>query len=201
MKKQLYIGITGGIGSGKTRVSRFWSTYAKVFLIDIDQLCKELIEVGRPGWIVLNESLGNGFFRKDGSLNRPAFRSAIFDDATLRSRVNELIHPLALDLLHEKTADINKPVLVDVPLLFEARWDDLFQHTVVVYADQQTCCSRVVVRDKISPAEAAKAIAAQMGLWKKAMRADHVIDNRYAWLWTRNQVAHLARLIGFDTIA
>lgn len=194
MSRNRFIGITGGIGSGKTTVSRFWSAYSKLPLVDIDQLCRELLEVEMPGWFALKESLGNSFFGSDGQLDRPLLRSAIFDDDDLRCRVNQLIHPLALDLLNKKTADMGKLVLVDVPLLFEAGWQGQFQHTVMVYADQHSCCRRVTARDNVLPEEASKAIVSQMGSWTKAMLADHVIDNRYGWLCTRVQVAHLARI-------
>jgi len=190
-----FIGITGGIGSGKSSVSRFWSAYAKLPLIDIDQLCRELLEVEMSGWVALKENLDRSFFGTDGSLDRPGLRSAIFDDDKLRKTVDQLIHPLALDLLLNKTAGLEGVVLVDVPLLFEAGWEDKFGRTVVVYADQQTCCRRVSGRDNIIAEEAAKVIFAQMITWEKAMLADHVVDNRYCWFHTRMQVAHLAELI------
>lgn len=198
MKTNCFIGLTGGIGSGKSTVGRFWSRYAKLPLIDIDHLCRELLEVEMPGWVALKESLGEVYFTPEGPLNRVALRSAIFEDDGLRNEVNRLIHPLALDLLYRKTKEIGPPVLVDVPLLFEAGWDDQFWRTIVVYSDQNTCCSRVVSRDSISPKEATKAIVSQMDIWEKAMRADHVVDNRYGWIHTRRQVAHLDQIIHED---
>lgn len=195
MNNNIFIGITGGIGSGKSTVSRFWSRYAKLPLIDIDELCRELLEVEMPGWYVLKEHLGDNFFGADGQLDRAALRSAVFDDEQIRNEINRLVHPLALDLFHERTEDMQQPVLVDVPLLFEAGWEDQFQHTIVVYTDQQTCCGRVAGRDNVTTGEASKAIIAQKDLWEKAMLADHVIDNRYDWLRTSMQVTHLAKMI------
>ena len=189
------IGITGGIGSGKSTVSRFWSAYAKLPLIDIDLLCRKLLEVEMPGWVALKENLGKSFFGADGNLNRSGLRSAIFDDDNLRKTVNQLMHPLALDLLLDETARLEGVVLVDVPLLFEAGWEDKFERTVVVYADQQVCCRRLSGRDRILAKDAAKAIFAQMITWEKAMLADHVVDNRFCWLHTRTQVVHLAEFI------
>jgi len=198
MKNQMLIGLTGGIGSGKSVVSRFWSTYTGIKLIDIDQLCRELVEVEQPGWVTLKENLGASFFKSDGSLDRVALRLAIFENDALRERVNQLIHPLALDLFHREVAETDQSVLVEVPLLFEAGWESEFQCSVVVYADPHCCCNRVSSRDDISPDKAAKAIVAQMGMWEKAMLADHVIDNRYGWFRTRMQVVHLAKLLGTD---
>ena len=195
MTTKNFIAITGGIGSGKSTVSRFWSAYAKLPLIDIDQLCRELLEVKMPGWVALKANLDGSFFGMDGRLDRAGLRSAIFDDDNLRKTVDQLMHPLAFDLFLNKTAALEGVVLVDVPLLFEAGWKDKFEHTVVVYADQQACCRRVSGRDKILAEEAAKAIFAQMLTWEKAMLADHVVDNRFCWLHTRAQVLLLAELI------
>ncbi|MCL7488205.1 MAG: dephospho-CoA kinase [Desulfobulbaceae bacterium] len=186
------IGITGGIGSGKSCVSRFWAAYARLPRIDIDQVCRELLEVEMPGWLALKACVDESFFRPDGRLRRSVLRSAIFADDGMRLQVDKLIHPLALDLLRRRTKDIEGPVLVDVPLLFEAGWEDAFLRTVVVYADRLTCCRRVCGRDNVPPDEAAKAVSAQMAIGEKAMRADHVIDNRNCWLLTRMQTAHLA---------
>ena len=195
MSANSLIGITGGIGSGKSSVSRFLAAYTKLPLVDIDQLCRELLEVDMPGWVALKANLESAFFRTDGSLDRGRLRAAIFDDNNLRKTVDQFLHPLAQDLLLYKTAGLEGVVLVDVPLLFEARWENKFERTVVVYADQQTCCRRVTSRDNIFAKEAAKAIFAQMAIGEKAMLADHVIDNRYCWLQTRVQVVHLVELI------
>ncbi len=192
MNQNCFIGITGGIGSGKSSVSRFWSSYAGLPLIDIDKGCRELLEIGMPGWVALKENFGGTFFDSDGNLDRPRLRSAIFADDGLRQSVDMLIHPLALDDFLRKAEKENGPVLVDVPLLFEAGWKDCFLHTVVVYADRQTCCRRVSARDDISPGEALSAIRVQMDLEKKMMLADHVVDNRYCWLMTRTQVVRLS---------
>jgi len=194
------IGITGGIGSGKSSVSRFWSAYAGLPRIDIDLICRELLEVGMPAWTALRADLEGSFFEPDGRLRRGVLRAAIFGDDGFRFKVNQLIHPLALDLLHQKTADLEGLVLVDVPLLFEAGWEGEFVGTVVVYADPQTCCRRLSSRDNIPPGEAVKAISAQMEIGEKAMRADHVVDNRYNWLLTRMQAAHLAGWAGDNFI-
>lgn len=191
VKEKKLIGLTGGIGSGKSRVSRFWSAYSGLPLIDVDQLCRELVEVDEPGWVALKENLATTYFMPDGQLNRQALRSAIFSDETFRMKVNQLIHPLAFDLLGTRIEEIDAPVLVEVPLLYEAGWENQFSRIIVVYADQQTCCRRLVARDGISSQEAAQTLEAQMQIWDKAMRADHVVDNRYGWVHTRMQVVHL----------
>ena len=164
MNNQLLIGLTGGIGSGKSTVSRFWSVHAGIELIDIDQVCRELVKVDEPGWFALKENIDDTFFKNDGQLDRTKLRTAIFDDDPLRIRINELIHPLAFNVLRSRSEKNDKPLLVDVPLLFEAGWNGYFNCIVVVYADQQTCCARIVRRDEIAPQEATNALVDQMDI-------------------------------------
>lgn len=189
------IGITGTIGSGKSSVCRFLAGYAGLPLIDIDQLCRDLLVVDQPGWQALQAKLEGSYFLPDGQLDRKKLRRAIFNDAGLRRDINTLIHPLAHERLQEEAALQSGPVLVDVPLLFEAGWQDYFSPTVMVFADAGTCCRRIAERDRITPDEAGKAVMAQMDPGEKAMLAEHVIDNRYCWLWTRLQTTHLAGLL------
>ena len=190
------IGITGGIGSGKSTVSRFWSRYMDLPLVDIDTVCRNLLEKGQAGWQALRRNLDSSYFTGDGNLDRRRLRSALFADGELRRLVNSLIHPLAGEVVRRQTAaDEKRMVLVDVPLLYEAHWQDQFHGTVVVYADTAVRCRRTVFRDGVSPEEAARSMAAQMPLADKVLLADHVIDNSGCWLFARIQVVHLARVL------
>lgn len=189
------VGITGGMGSGKSTVSRFWAAHAGLPRVDIDEVCRQLLEQGEPGWQALRSLLPAPFFSGKGGLDRRRLRAALFADGDLRREVNRRIHPLAQDQLRVLAGKITGMVLVDVPLLYEAGWQDRFAACVVVYAERAACCRRLVARDDITPAEAAQSMAAQLELTEKALLAQHVIDNSGCWLFTRLQVAHLARLL------
>lgn len=189
------IGITGTIGSGKSSVCRFLAGVSGLPVIDIDKLCRDLLVIDQPGWQALRANLQGMYFLPDGQLDRKKLRSAIFADAGLRRRIDDLIHPLAQERLLNEAAQLNGPVLVDVPLLFEAGWQEFFSATVMVFADAGTCCRRLIARDRISGDEAGKALQAQMNPGEKMMLAEHVIDNRYCWLWTRLQARHLAEIL------
>jgi len=191
----ILIGITGGIGSGKSTVGRFWSSHYNLPLFDLDAMCRLLLEKGEPGWAALHDLLAGSFFTAGGELDRQRLRSAIFQDDELRSQVNELIHPLALQLMQGAVAGLHAPLaLADVPLLYEAGWQDGFHRVVVVFADRETCCRRTVARDGVSEEEARRALRSQMPLAEKALLADHVVDNSGCWLSTRLQAVHLAGL-------
>lgn len=190
------IGITGGMGSGKSTVSRFWAAQAGLARIDIDEECRRLLVPGEAGWQALRALLPATFFTDSGALDRQSLRRALFADAELRGEVNRCMHPLARKRMHEMAGRAEETVLVDVPLLYEAGWQDEFAACVVVYARPQVCCLRLVARDKIAPGDAAQSMAAQADLGEKVLLADHVVDNSGCWLCTRLQVVHLARVLG-----
>ena len=193
------VGITGGMGSGKSTVSRYWARRMSLPRIDIDEVCRQLLARDMPGWHSLRTLLPSSFFTAGGDLDRRRLRTALFADAELRRQVNGLIHPLAQDRLWILAGQIAESmILVDVPLLFEAGWQDRFEHNVVVYADRAACCRRLITRDRITPEEAVRSMAAQMPLAEKALLAGHVIDNSGCWLFARLQVMHLARLLALS---
>jgi dephospho-CoA kinase len=190
------IGITGGIGSGKSSVSHFMATHFSWPLLDIDFLCKELLEIGQPGWHAVKHHFGSFYFTPDGRLDRRRLRKAVFSDHSLRMELNRLIHPLALRELQERRKKKITPLfLVEVPLLFEAGWQDVFQAILVVYADRKTCLQRLMKRDNISEKEALEALDIQCPLAEKVLAADHVIDNSGCWLNTQLAAIHLGKTL------
>ncbi|MGX9727143.1 MAG: dephospho-CoA kinase [Candidatus Electronema sp. VV] len=190
------IGITGGIGSGKSCACRFLADLGGWPLLDLDQICRALLLPEMPGWQALRQSLGRDFFTAAGELNRPKLREAIFADASLRQQVDGLLHPLAKQEMAAQAARLNAPlVLAEIPLLFEAGWQDSVSQIVVVYADEAVRLRRIMERDQVSKEQARRAIAAQMPLEDKARLADHLIDNSAAWESTCAQLRQAAKKI------
>lgn len=193
------IAVTGGIGTGKSRVSRYWASCAELPLVNVDIICAELLEKGNAGWQAIKNELADDYFLHDGRLNRKRLRSALFSNERIRLRMNELIHPLAFaDTMKAVRRHEKKTVLVDVPLLFEAGWENYFDYRVVVYADSTICCQRVVDRDRIGFAEARQTLETQLPICEKVLRADHVINNSGSWVSTMLEIIHLARLIAAE---
>ncbi|HHL32815.1 MAG TPA: dephospho-CoA kinase [Desulfobulbaceae bacterium] len=191
----MLIGITGGICSGKSRVAAYWSRCFQLELIDLDAICRELLARDQPGWMALKKSYGHRFFTSDGHLDRSGFRTALFSDKALRDEVNSILHPLAgahmQNLYHRAKKSV---VLVEVPLLFEAGWEQQFDRIVVVYATGKIRCKRIVTRDRVNRNEAEQAISIQWPLRRKIEAADHVIDNTASWFNTCLRIMHLGRL-------
>jgi len=191
----MIIGITGSIGSGKSRVARFWSTFFELPLLDLDCLCRQLLEQGEPGWLALQARFGHRFFARDGSLDRVGLRGAIFQDDALRHTVDATLHPVVRTSMHKRFALWKTTTaLVEIPLLFEAGWQQDVDRIVVVTADRAERSRRIMARDGVGVEESVRALSAQEPLEDKVLAADHVIENGGWWVETCLQVLHLGRL-------
>lgn len=194
----LVLGITGGIGSGKSSVARLLAGYCLAPLIDVDRCCRQLLEPGQPGWQALHTAFGPTFEQADTLIDRRKLRTALFADDALRRRVDRLLHPLALTRMHgEITAQGQDTplILVEIPLLYEAGWQGEVDAVLVVYARRGLQCRRLMHRDRIDARQAEQALATQLDLAEKARRADHVIDNSGSWRKTRRAVVALAGIL------
>lgn len=186
------VGITGGIGSGKSCVSRLLAAYCLAPLIDVDQCCRHLLDVGQAGWQSLKECFGETFFLPDQTIDRVALRSRLFADASFRGQLDGLLHPLARHAMHDAVQRLAHPLIfLEIPLLYEAGWQQDVDAVLVVYARRGRQCCRIMRRDGVSRKKAAQAIAAQMDLAVKAQQADYCIDNSGAWHRTRIEVLRL----------
>ena len=192
--KPFLLGITGGIGSGKSSVSRLLAGFCQAPLIDVDQCCRHLLEVGQSGWQALRERFGNRFLLEDGRIDRAGLRECLFADPDVRHEVDALLHPLAREVMRREVLRYDEPlVLVEIPLLYEAGWQDEVDAVLVVYARPGAQCCRTMRRDGVSRRSAARAIAAQMDLGEKARRAEYLIDNSGSWASVREQTVALGR--------
>ena len=195
------IALTGSMGSGKSAVTSFFCDTFVADRIDVDRVCRLLLQPDEAGWRLLRKYLHSDYFASDGSLDRVKLRKAIFSDDAFRLRINEMIHPLARKYvarlvqqhLDSKSENV---VVVEVPLLFEAGWASDFATTIVVYACARQCRRRIATRDGVTDLDARKAVASQSDLLDKALLADHVIDNSGTWFLTCMQVLRLGRLLG-----
>ncbi|KPJ99409.1 MAG: hypothetical protein AMJ60_05195 [Desulfobacterales bacterium SG8_35] len=194
------IGLTGGIASGKSRVAEMLAGMLDCVHIDADEVCRSLLEPHAAGWQEFSRVFGLEYFTEDERINRPQLRKDLFADEDFRRKVNAVIHPLVrktiiADMDHIIGMRGNSRVLVEVPLLFEVGWEDLFDTVVVVYADHETCLKRLMERDGVARSTADRELQSQLDLSVKVMKADHVIDNSGMLPDTYNQVEHLADLL------
>ena len=196
-KEQRVIGITGGIGSGKSKVSSFLSQEYKLPLINLDTLCRALLQPQHAGWLALRSLLPTTHFNAEGELDRQYFRQQLFTDPALRAQVDASLHPLAQQEMNNQIARFQGPVLVEIPLLFEAGWQEHVDFILVIFASTKVQLQRIIERDHVSTQEAKDALAAQQPLREKAAAADHVIDNSGSWNQTCKQIQELVQVASF----
>lgn len=194
------IGLTGGIACGKSTVSRLLASRGAI-VIDADILAREVVEPGAPALAEVVRVFGPDMLNGDGTLNRKQLGKVVFENDAKRKQLEELLHPAIIQLLQERMAEAerlqpDKLVVADVPLLYEAQMEDLFQEVLVVAVDREIQLERLMQRDGLNREEAEQRIDAQMPLeWKKEW-ADVVIDNSGTPEETERQVEQYLRKKG-----
>lgn len=176
------IGLTGGIASGKSLVSRLLRELGAL-VIDADQIAREVVEPGKPAYHSILREFGNQVLNPDGSLNRQALGRLVFSDPRKLERLNQITHPLIIAEIQKLLKSYRllfpeKAVVLDAPLLYEAGLESIVDEVWVVYVDYPTQLQRLMERDGLTREEARRRIEAQLPLEEKVKRADRVIDNR-----------------------
>ncbi|WP_431044985.1 dephospho-CoA kinase [Streptomyces sp. P1-3] len=174
----LSVGLTGGIGAGKSEVSRLLSSYGAV-LIDSDRIAREVVEPGTPGLAAVVEAFGPEVLTAEGALNRPKLGAIVFNDPERRQVLNGIIHPLIRDRSAELVAAAGPDAIVvnDVPLLTENGLAPLYDLVIVVDAAPETQLDRLVRLRGMAEDEARARMAAQSTREQRLAIADVVIDN------------------------
>lgn len=174
----LKVGLTGGIGAGKSEVSRLLVAYGAV-LVDADKIAREVVEPGTPGLDAVVDAFGPGVLTADGRLDRPKLGSIVFSDSEKRATLNAIVHPLvrARSAELESAADEDAIVVHDVPLLVENELTGLFDVVVVVDASPETRLGRLVRVRGMAEAEARSRMDAQATRERRNAAADLIIDN------------------------
>jgi dephospho-CoA kinase len=174
----LLIGLTGGIGSGKSTVSSLLAAKGAV-VIDADAITREVQQPGTEVLAAMVERFGDGILQPDGSLDRQAVADIVFNDPTALKDLNEIVHPavgaeIARRLEEAKGTD--QLVVLDVPLLVESGRDDLAA-LVVVDVDPEVAVARLVEHRRMRADDARARIANQVSREERLAKADVVIDN------------------------
>jgi dephospho-CoA kinase len=194
----LLVGLTGGIGTGKSTVSAMFQALGCV-LIDADVLAREVVEPGQSALAEIVTEFGRGVLRADGSLDRKALGEIVFADALERQRLEAITHPPIRERLARRLAELAEQrfrglVVFDAAVMIESGNHRNMDRLVVVVADEATQLARLQARDGTGRDEALRRIRSQMPLSEKAKLADYVIDNSGDRAATETQVrrAHAA---------
>ena len=193
------IGLTGGIGTGKSEVSRLLGTLgAKV--IEADKVGHEAYEPGTPGWREVVEAFGEGVLDADGRIDRKRLGGIVFGDEQARERLNAIVHPIVRQLLKERIAGHERKgarvVVIEVPLLIEAikqqsRWTRMLDEIWVVTAPVEQVVARVQARSGLDETAIRARIGSQATERERIEHADAVIDNSGSLEGLKRKVTNL----------
>ena len=174
----LRIGLTGGIGAGKSTVS---STFAQCggVIVDGDVISREVVQPGTEGLAALVDHFGHEILLPDGALNRPALAAKAFGDEAQRAKLNAIVHPLVASRRAEIVAAVSEDQVIveDIPLLVESQMAPLFPLVVVVHADPDVRLSRLIGIRGMDESDARARIAAQATEEQRRVVADVWLDN------------------------
>ena len=173
----LRIGLTGGIGSGKSTVSRLLAERGAV-IVDADAIAREVVRPGTPGLAAVAQAFGAAILAADGSLDRPALAAVVFADTEQRAKLDGIVHPLVRARATELAAAAPPDAVLvnDVPLLAETGQASSYDLVVVVEADVETRVARLVQRG-LTAEDARARIAVQATDEQRRAIADVVLDN------------------------
>jgi len=189
------LGLTGGIGSGKTVVGEMFARLGAE-IIDADQLAREVVEPGQPALEEIVQYFGSDILLPDGRLDRARLGDIVFADASARAALNAVTHPRIRERMEDAIAarkDRAGVLVLVIPLLYESARTSLVEEVIVVWVDPQTQFRRLVERGGLTAEQARQRIEAQMPLDEKRALADDVIDNRGSRADTQRQVEAIYR--------
>ena len=173
----LIIGLTGGIGSGKTAVSDRFARHG-VPIIDTDLISRELVEPGQPALADIVAEFGSNCLGRDGRLHRARLRERVFTDPVGRRRLEAILHPRIRAAARERVAALTTPYcLVVIPLLAETGMTDLVDRVLVVDAPEAEQIHRVMARDRIDATQARAILAAQAQRDQRLALANDILEN------------------------
>ncbi|MFH7242363.1 MAG: dephospho-CoA kinase [Spirulina sp.] len=176
---QRIIGLTGGIATGKSTVSRYLEEKHQIPVLDADVYARQAVEVGSPVLGAIVARYGEEMLNPDGSLNRGRLGEIVFNDAQEKGWLEQQIHPVVRQCFRQAMADLaDAPIVMQaIPLLFEAGLTDQVTETWVVACTPEQQHQRLMTRNGLTVEQAEARIASQMPLAEKIARADVALDN------------------------
>ncbi|MBP55918.1 MAG: dephospho-CoA kinase [Marinobacter sp.] len=187
------VGLTGGIGSGKSTVVRLFGALG-VHWVDADDVAREVVEPGTPALERISEHFGQKILLPDGGLDRAALRRIVFDAPEERAWLESLLHPVIREELMRQLHPDNYAlpyVLLVSPLLLETDQHELVDKVVVVDVPVDVQIQRTMARDTNDREQVERIIAAQMPREQRLQKADNVVDNNLAMIDVERQVEQL----------
>jgi dephospho-CoA kinase len=193
----LIVGLTGGVASGKSTVARVWLEEG-AYIIDADQIARELVEPHSPTWQELVRIFGERILQENGSLHRKALADIVFSDPEKRNRLNHLLHPRIKEETRRRLESVGRKdpeaiVVIDAALLVETGAYREVDQLIVVHATEAEQIDRLRKRGGVGLEEALRIVSAQMPLEEKLKVADRVIRTEGSLEETRRKAKEVFR--------
>ncbi|HAQ08036.1 MAG TPA: dephospho-CoA kinase [Bacillus bacterium] len=192
----LVIGLTGGIASGKSTVSKMLAEMGMP-VIDADIEARLAVGIGEKAYDDIIRHFGSSIVKENGEINRQKLGTIIFNDEAKRKLLNSIVHPAVRERMAQKRQEAEaaseKAIIMDIPLLFESKLTSLVEKVILVYVDEDTQLERLMKRNGFSEAEALSRIHSQMPLKDKVELSDAVIDNTGRVDQTKQQLMGILR--------
>ncbi|HEX7066143.1 MAG TPA: dephospho-CoA kinase [Bacillales bacterium] len=190
----IVIGLTGGIASGKSTISRMIQD-AGYALIDADVYAREVVEPGEEAYEKIVAHFGKDILHGDGTLDRKKLGAIIFNDERERSILNGIVHPAVRKKMNDQKSvyrdEGREAVVLDIPLLFESKLTNTVDRILLVYVNEDVQVKRLIERDGSTKEEALSRIRSQIPLAEKRPHADAVIDNNGTPAESKEQLFHI----------
>jgi dephospho-CoA kinase len=192
----LTIGLTGGIASGKSTVTKMIRELG-IPVIDADQVARDVVKVGEEAYTQIVATFGQDILQANGEIDRAKLGAIVFHNEQERKKLNAIVHPaVRRRMMVEKEEYVQsgaKTIVLDIPLLFESELTHLIDKVIVVYVDDEVQLERLMKRNGFSKEEALARIRSQMPLREKVKKADAVINNNGTVEETKQQLLQILR--------
>lgn len=173
----LKIGLTGGIGCGKTTAAKIFEQL-KAPVIDADEIAHQLVAIGQPALARIKQEFGTGVFNPDGSLNRQTLGDFIFSDSKQKEKLESILHPLVYQSIQSELKLVDAPYcIICIPLLFETNMNHIVDRILVVDCPVETQIDRLQKRDNMTIARIQSIIGSQVSRTYRKAHANDLLDN------------------------
>lgn len=176
-EQKLTIGLTGGIGSGKSSVAQCFSQLG-ITVLSADHIARQLVQASQPNYQTIIDHFGDGILTATGEINRQQLKSIIFNQATEKKWLEALLHPQIWASLQQAALAANSPyVIAEIPLLVESQKPSFIKRVLVVDSTESSQIQRVMARDQLSQHQVKKILHQQASRQQRLAMADDVIYN------------------------
>jgi len=196
VKRMKVIGLTGGVGAGKSLVLTILRTKYNAEVMEADKVAHELMEPGEEGYFRIKETFGEAILNSDGTINRTALGKVIFDNESVREQINSMIHPLVWKRIRQKISASQAGLIVVEFAIMGEEAEDIYDEMWYVHASEEVRMRRLLKNRGYSKERSEKMIRSQASEQEYARRCDRIIENHGSVKDLEDQLAEILKSRG-----